>query len=200
MPKKTPVSVKICLLLLSIGVLAAVTYRWAKHEHRATVEERIDQYSDLIWKHAGASALPTELVRTVIRVESGGNPRAVSPKQARGLMQITPVTQKEIERRFGLPKGDLFDPGYNIQAGTTYLRYLIDRFDGDVRLALAAYHAGPTRMAKHRRENPDCTGAELIERFAPASTRAYCRMILGEGSPFLPPEPAAEPSRVVAVE
>jgi len=192
MPKKPSIALRICLLVLCIGVLAAAAYRWAKHGHRKTVEERIDQHSEIIWKHAEASSLPTELVRAVVRVESGGNPRAVSPKQARGLMQITPVTEKEIQRRFGLPKGDLFDPGYNIQAGTTYLRYLVDRFDGDVRFALAAYHAGPTRMAKHRRENPDCTGAELIERFAPPSTRAYCRMILGDDSLFLrtrPPGP-----------
>jgi hypothetical protein len=81
-----------------------------------------------------------ELVRAVIEVESGWNPRAVSRKGAMGLMQLMPDTGA----RYGV--GDAFDPTANVSAGVRHLRWLLDRFDGDARLALAAYNAGETAV------------------------------------------------------
>jgi soluble lytic murein transglycosylase-like protein len=84
------------------------------------------------------------LVRAMIEVESAWNPAARSRKGAMGLMQLIPETG----RRFGV--GDFYDPEENISGGIRYLRYLLDRYDHDVRLALAAYNAGPTAVDENQ--------------------------------------------------
>lgn len=77
------------------------------------------------------------LIRAVIKAESGFNPRAVSSAGARGLMQLMPATAR------GLGVDDPFDPEQNVMAGTRFLRSLLDRYDGDLDSALAAYNWGP---------------------------------------------------------
>jgi Transglycosylase SLT domain len=79
----------------------------------------------------------------VIRMESGYNPRAVSSKGARGVMQLMPATAS----MYGV--ANLFDPLQNIRAGVHYLKDLFNRFNSDVSLALAAYNAGPDAVVKH---------------------------------------------------
>jgi soluble lytic murein transglycosylase-like protein len=98
--------------------------------------------------HAARHALDPDLVRAVIRVESGWNQRAVSRKGAMGLMQLMPATAAE----YGV--ADPFNPTENIRAGVAYLRRLIDRFDGRMELALAAYNAGPGAVEKYNRTVP----------------------------------------------
>jgi soluble lytic murein transglycosylase-like protein len=75
--------------------------------------------------------------------ESAFDARAVSPKGARGLMQLMPATAA----RFGVK--DIFDPAQNIEAGARYLRFLLDLFDGDISLALAGYNAGEGAVKKY---------------------------------------------------
>jgi soluble lytic murein transglycosylase-like protein len=89
-------------------------------------------------------ALDPKLIATIIYVESGGNRRAVSPRGAKGLMQLTPV----VYRQYGVD--DPFDIEQNIRGGTAYFAYLLDRFDGNLAHALAAYNCGPTRVAEHK--------------------------------------------------
>ena len=106
------------------------------------------RFEPLVQEHAARHALRPELVRAVIQVESGYNPRARSPKGAMGLMQLMPATAKQ----FGVI--DPFNPAENIRAGVSYLRQLLDRYDHDEQLALAAYNAGPAAVDKYGSQIP----------------------------------------------
>ena len=97
---------------------------------------RATQYDSIIEKAALSAAVEPNLLRAVIVVESGFNSRAVSKRGAVGLMQLMPATAI----RFGV--SNPYDPKQNVHAGARYLKFLIDRFGQDVRLALAAYNAG----------------------------------------------------------
>jgi soluble lytic murein transglycosylase-like protein len=98
--------------------------------------------------HASQQGIRPDLVRAVIQVESAFNPRAVSPKGAMGLMQLMPATAKQ----FGVI--DPFSAAENIRAGVSYLRQLLDRYDHDEQLALAAYNAGPGAVDKYGSQVP----------------------------------------------
>ncbi len=99
-------------------------------------EHRYNQYDALIMKHSRETGVDFNLIKTVILVESNFNPKAVSPKGAIGLMQLIPETAE----RFGV--SNPYDPDENIRGGATYLRYLIDLFNGNLKLVLSAYNAG----------------------------------------------------------
>ena len=92
---------------------------------------------------AAEHSLSPQLIHSVIKVESNYNTHAISSKGALGLMQLIPATA----RRFGV--GDAFNPVDNIQGGAKYLRYLLDLYNGDYPLALAAYNAGEGAVARY---------------------------------------------------
>ena len=106
------------------------------------------RFEPIVQEHAARHALRPELVRAVIQVESGFNPLARSPKGAMGLMQLMPAPAAQ------LGVDNPFDPEQNIRGGTAYLRQLLDRFDGDEELALAAYNAGPGAVDRYGRQVP----------------------------------------------
>ena len=97
---------------------------------------------------AQTHGLPLPLLSAVISVESGFDPRAVSPKGARGLMQLMPATAK----RFGV--NDVFAVSDNLRGGAAYLRHLMDLFDSDLNLVLAAYNAGEGAVMRAGRRVP----------------------------------------------
>ncbi len=103
---------------------------------------RNQSFDALVVKKATEYNLDPELVKAVIKAESNWNPYAVSPKGARGLMQLMPSTAND------LGVYNSFDPEENIDGGIRYLRYLLGKFNGDLSLALAAYNAGPARVEK----------------------------------------------------
>jgi soluble lytic murein transglycosylase-like protein len=102
------------------------------------------RYADIIAEAADRHALDRVLLAAVAKIESNFNPYAVSPKGACGILQLMPQTVK----RFGVK--NVFDVAQNVDAGARYLRWLLDRFDGRVDLALAGYNAGEGAVTRHR--------------------------------------------------
>jgi soluble lytic murein transglycosylase-like protein len=109
---------------------------------------RSAQYEGVIRGAAKDATIQAALVRAVIVVESGFNPRAVSKKGAIGLMQLQPATAK----RYGVK--NIYDPEQNVRAGAHYLSDLLVRFDSNLELALAAYNAGEEAVERYGRHVP----------------------------------------------
>jgi soluble lytic murein transglycosylase-like protein len=108
-----------------------------------TREPALNPYDLIIHEAAGRHDVDSDLIRAIIMVESQFNPRAKSKRGAKGLMQLMPVTAEALE------VVDLLNPQENVHAGTRYIKTLLDRFDGDVKLALAAYNAGPQSVLRY---------------------------------------------------
>lgn len=105
------------------------------------VDEQI-KFGEVIKEAAKQNSVHPALIKAVIHAESGFNPRARSNVGARGLMQIMPSTQKYLKLK------NAFDPQQNVEAGSRYLKELINRFNGKLSLAIAAYNAGPGAVAR----------------------------------------------------
>jgi len=108
------------------------------------------RWTPLINQMARREGLDPALAHAVIAAESAYRPGARSPKGAVGLMQLMPATAE----RFGVPRGQRHDPEANLRAGLRYLKWLIAYFDGDLRLALAGYHAGEGAVQKYGNRIP----------------------------------------------
>jgi len=100
-------------------------------------------FDGIIDKAASMFNIPAKLIKSVIQKESNFNPNAVSHAGASGLMQLMPATAR------GLGVKNVFDPAENIIAGSKYLRQMLDRYDNNLELALAAYNAGPGNVDKY---------------------------------------------------
>ena len=107
---------------------------------RTADQSDLDQ---LIQRSASRHQVDPDLVRAIVRVESNYNPYAVSSRGAQGLMQLIPATA----RRFGVR--DAFDPRANLEGGIHYLKHLMDLYDGDLELALAAYNADENAVSRY---------------------------------------------------
>ena len=123
-----------------------------------------DRFADYIAEAAQRFSVPASWIRAVMRAESDGNVREVSPKGAMGLMQIMPETWTELRGRYGFG-ADPFDAHDNILAGAAYLRELHDRYGAAG--FLAAYNAGPARYEDH----------VATDRPLPDETRAYVALL-----------------------
>jgi soluble lytic murein transglycosylase len=122
------------------------------------VEEDINYILDLIQRYASRFNLEKELVCAVIKAESDYNPRAVSSKGAQGLMQLIPETARDLKVH------DPFDVRENIRGGSQYLRMMLDKFSGDLDLALAAYNAGPGAVREYKGIPPYSETIRYIEK------------------------------------
>lgn len=127
--------------------------QYSQHRHQTKTitmgqAQKLARYAPIIQEAAHKNNVPVELICGVILHESGGNPRALSPAGARGLMQLMPETAK----RFGVTNS--FDLKQNIEGGTKYLRYLLDHFHGNVELTLAGYNAGEKNVEKYGNNIP----------------------------------------------
>jgi soluble lytic murein transglycosylase-like protein len=149
------------------------------------------RYRDLIFRTAREHGVHPDLAYAVAAVESSFDPQARSPKGALGLMQLMPDTAE----RFGV--ADPFDPAENVRGGVRFLRYLLDMFGGDVRLALAAYNAGENAVLAIGRVPPyqetRTYVAKVIRKFGPG------RAPWADGRPPAP-EPAPPPQPVTPLQ
>ncbi len=130
------------------------------------------RYEAIVRGHARNYDLPPTLLAAVIYSESKFDPAARSAAGAVGLMQLLPDTARGIATRTGGDRfvaADLLDPELNVRYGSWYLRSLLDRYDDDLRTALAAYHAGPGNVDAWRRKG---VGIQFPE------TRAYVTRVL----------------------
>lgn len=114
------------------------TKQTKKKAKRASIRENIKYYSE----HYGVDP---ELVTALIKAESDFQPRAVSPAGAMGLMQLMPATAA----RYGV--ANPFDPEENIRGGVKYLRYLLELFEGNIRLAIAAFNSGEKAVMRYNK-------------------------------------------------
>jgi soluble lytic murein transglycosylase-like protein len=106
------------------------------------------QFGQFIQSASKRFHVDADLISSVIAIESNFNPKAVSRRNARGLMQLIPGTASHVGVH------NIFDPQENIDGGTQYLAELLHRYDNDLILALAAYNAGPQRVQKYGRVPP----------------------------------------------
>ena len=132
------------------------------------------ELDELIETHARSQSLDPDLVRAVVAVESSYDPTARSRKGAMGLMQLMPATAQSLD------VADPYDPEENLRGGTAYLRRMLDRFGGDLELALAGYNAGPEAVDRYNGLPPYPETHGYVDR--------VLRRFRGEG---LPPGAAA---------
>jgi len=115
-------------------------------------------FQEIIRRYASAYRLEEALVRAVIKAESDYNPRALSTKGAQGLMQLMPETARLMNVR------DPWDAEENIRGGSRYLRLMLDQFNGNLDLAIAAYNAGPNAVRRHNGIPPYAETRTYVER------------------------------------
>lgn len=128
---------------------------------KITSDKVLETYGSTIEEASRKYAVDSTLIYSVIMTESGGNPKAVSPKGAKGLMQLMDATAEQ------MGVADSLNPHQNIDGGVKYLRQLLNKYDGDLKRTLAAYNAGPGAVDKHRGVPPY------------AETRRYVDKVMG---------------------
>ena len=133
--------------LTNVPTQTGVKYTLIMREKRVLLDkklgENISQYDELIMKASGRYNVEPALVKAIIKAESNFNHRAVSRKGAKGLMQLMPATASSLQVR------DSFHPENNIEGGVKYVRYLLNFFNGNLPLALAAYNAGENAVLRY---------------------------------------------------
>ncbi len=128
---------------------------------------------------------PPSLVWAVMRQESGFHPRATSPSLARGLLQLVDDTAKAMESELALTHHDSYDPKHNIALGSKYISNLLDRFKGQVPLAVAAYNAGPEAIARWL-ARANLVDVEVFVEFIPYhETRNYAARVISNYARYL---------------
>ena len=138
------------------------------------------RYREVLTRAADEFGLDPLLVAAVVHCESRFRPQARSSAGARGLMQLMPATAEEVAGKLGIAgysEAMLDEPGVNARLGCAHLRELLDRFDDDAPVALAAYNAGGGHVAKWF-EAADGDAERMLSEHAFAETRRYVRDVL----------------------
>lgn len=153
--------------------------RFFQRRHTGLADRQLPHLAETLVTEARRYRLEIDLVLAVIFVESAGYNFAVSPVGARGLMQIMPATGEHLAKRHRIPwhgADALFDPALNLRLGTSYLRQLINRYDGEVDAALAAYNWGPGHIDRR------LASGESLPRIYPELVRDALETRVGQRS------------------
>lgn len=174
---------------------ARLAHEWGWYDQAIAVTAKLGLYNDYLFLYpqpyqaevargVQLSGLPAELIYAVMRQETLFRADAQSPANARGLLQLLPETARITARRFNLPvpnADELFEPSTNVPLGAVYLKSLIDGFDGQVLVALAAYNAGPAAVRRWLPATASDAPVESdiwIENIPYNETRAYVQRVL----------------------
>lgn len=122
------------------------------------LQSAVPPYTEIVNAAASKYGVDADLISSVIAVESNFDPKAISRKNARGLMQLLPDTAD----RLGVK--NIFDPAENIDGGTRYLKELLQKYNNDLTLTLAAYNAGPDRIQQYGRVPPFAETISYVRR------------------------------------
>jgi soluble lytic murein transglycosylase-like protein len=133
-------------------------YREKPVHFKPELGSQLEKYDPLIFKAAEKYNIHRNLIKAVIKAESNFNPQAVSRAGARGLMQLMPMTAYAYQVK------DSFEPEENIEGGVRYLRYLLNLFQGDLYLSLAAYNAGENAVISYRGVPPYRETRNYVQR------------------------------------
>jgi len=137
-------------------------------------------YEAIIQREAGKYQIDPSLIMSLIRQESAFNPKAVSPANAHGLMQLLPSTARRLARGMKLPRpstAGLHEPEVNIQFGMRYFSDLLKQFDGQTEKVLASYNAGEHRVESWMSEGSYADSAEFVDTIPFSETRNYVKII-----------------------
>ncbi|MBI3303809.1 MAG: transglycosylase SLT domain-containing protein [Deltaproteobacteria bacterium] len=135
-------------------------------------------YWETVSAQAREKQLDPYLVLALIRQESLFDPEAVSSAQAYGLMQLLPSTAARLTHSPSVSPVSLTNPGFNVEAGTAYLRHLLDLYDGNMMMAVAAYNAGENAVEKWRMRYAKLEPDEFVESISFRETRNYVKLVL----------------------
>ena len=138
----------------------------------------------VIRRYAAINRLDPYLVMGLIRQESGFNTHATSPADARGLMQVLASTITRSRRYRNSVGQRLYEPAYNVRFGCAYLRKLLDRYNGNVAEALAAYNAGPTNVDQWISQRTYRDQQEFVESVPFPATRVYLKAVLADSGVY----------------
>jgi hypothetical protein len=136
-----------------------------------------EPFGDLISAAAKRYSVDADLITSVIAAESNFDPKAISRRNARGLMQLLPVTAASLGVK------DIFDPAENIDAGTRYLRNLLQLYKNDLALTLAAYNAGPDRVQHYGRVPPFAETITYVRRVKQTYAQRKSSNAAGKAAP-----------------
>jgi len=173
---------RLVLLTVLIGLAAVALLTLKPWADKAVQELKLPlRHEDVIRQQASDKDLDPSLIAGVIYVESRFRDQT-SHAGAKGLMQLMPATADYIARKSGgtrFVQGDLADPQINISYGSWYLRYLLQRYNGNVALALAAYNAGEGKVDQWWREAADRGEKFVVAKHIPfPETREYVKKVL----------------------
>ncbi|MEZ6006818.1 MAG: lytic transglycosylase domain-containing protein [Planctomycetota bacterium] len=167
----------VVVLLLVVAGLVGLAIGWSEGEDAPD----LGRWRALVGDVARAESVDPDLLLALVAAESGGDAQATSRAGARGLAQLMPATAAEEAVRRGrtppTPEG-LLDPETNLALGASYLKRLLDRYDGEEAFALAAYNAGMGRVDRWRARAYDLAPRAVIEREAFDETRRYVKRVL----------------------